>query len=778
MKRLVSLTFLLLLVNLLTTTNAQTGFAIIDSARVNAVSLSVSDTGYAGTGYRVQLSTTYDLPTPGLTAYAMIGKTYSEMPLPEKVFITMKAPSWAVGVLRIAVALDNGNSNDTAAVSHFNYVYSGSNWKSYSFQLAGGGLLKANATEINELKSLFGSEPGRTNSAKTFKRLRIAFSFMNGESGTRVVFLDNIEVFSGNTSTLLDPCNPEGVVTIPPIPTLGIPLNGAINVPLENTTLKWDASQGATHYNVEISQGGNTGFMQNVTNTSVLLTNLQCGLTYSWKVQAVNTAGSSNWSETRSFKTVECLTIPSVPKLSSPANNSTSVSINPTLIWNASDNASTYRLQVLFQGTTVIFDNSVTTNSYTVTGLLNNTTYYWRVSATNTSGTSDWSETWSFKTEANIVIPGVPELVSPTNGQSGVSVNPLLDWNLVSSATQYRIQLLLVNGVAVFDQAVDAPINAYQAYGLAKNTTYYWRVSAINSVGQGDWSQSWYFTTESDVVPIPQPPVLAPLTDNVPLNVTLAWGVSEGATSYDVVLKVGGNAVFMQTVNTTSVAVTLNCSTAYEWSVRASNSSGSSSWSIANFTTVECLPIDVPVLISPQNNSTGASTNQELSWNAVQYADKYDIEVGTSSTNLYQKLTSNTTSIELQNLSYATTYYWRVRGVNGLNYGPWSEVRNFMTTAITGVDNENTEKVFSLKQNYPNPFNPTTVVRYGIPSSAMVILKVYDMLGSEVATLVNEEKPAGRYEVEFNASNLPSGTYFYRLQAGSFVESKKMTFTK
>lgn len=87
---------------------------------------------------------------------------------------------------------------------------------------------------------------------------------------------------------------------------------------------------------------------------------------------------------------------------------------------------------------------------------------------------------------------------------------------------------------------------------------------------------------------------------------------------------------------------------------------------------------------------------------------------------------------------------------------------------------------FALEQNYPNPFNPTTKIRFVIPSGArnLVTLKVYDVLGNEVVTLVNENKPAGNYEINFNASRLPSGVYFYKLQAGSFSETKKMILLK
>jgi sugar lactone lactonase YvrE len=82
--------------------------------------------------------------------------------------------------------------------------------------------------------------------------------------------------------------------------------------------------------------------------------------------------------------------------------------------------------------------------------------------------------------------------------------------------------------------------------------------------------------------------------------------------------------------------------------------------------------------------------------------------------------------------------------------------------------------VFSLRQNYPNPFNPATIIRYSIPHSSQVQIKVYDILGNEIETLVNEEKSAGTYELTWNAANLSSGVYFYQLKAGSYLQTKKM----
>ena len=87
-------------------------------------------------------------------------------------------------------------------------------------------------------------------------------------------------------------------------------------------------------------------------------------------------------------------------------------------------------------------------------------------------------------------------------------------------------------------------------------------------------------------------------------------------------------------------------------------------------------------------------------------------------------------------------------------------------------------KEFKLEQNFPNPFNPTTRIQYQVSSISEVTLKVYDILGSEVATLVSEEQQVGYYEVKFNSTNIASGMYIYRLQAGDFVSAKKMVVLK
>ena len=85
---------------------------------------------------------------------------------------------------------------------------------------------------------------------------------------------------------------------------------------------------------------------------------------------------------------------------------------------------------------------------------------------------------------------------------------------------------------------------------------------------------------------------------------------------------------------------------------------------------------------------------------------------------------------------------------------------------------------FQLFQNYPNPFNPTTTIKYQIPEHNFVSIKVFDILGKEIETLVNEEKSKGTYEISWNADYLPSGIYFYQLKSGKYIETKKMLLLK
>ncbi len=134
----------------------------------------------------------------------------------------------------------------------------------------------------------------------------------------------------------------------------------------------------------------------------------------------------------------------------------------------------------------------------------------------------------------------------------------------------------------------------------------------------------------------------------------------------------------------------------------------------------------------------------------------------------------NGTTTEPQTYSYLDgnlsvgTYKYRLKQIDFDGSFEYSDI----------VEVEIAPSVFSLSQNYPNPFNPSTTISYQLPVNRYVTLKVYDILGNEVAALVNEQKTAGTYEIEFDATKLTSGVYFYSLQAGFFTETKKMILLK
>ena len=142
----------------------------------------------------------------------------------------------------------------------------------------------------------------------------------------------------------------------------------------------------------------------------------------------------------------------------------------------------------------------------------------------------------------------------------------------------------------------------------------------------------------------------------------------------------------------------------------------------------------------------------------------------------------------VKNLGLIFQYVWELVGVKTVLKGCIIDGEVYGDTTVVSVDDELPVRPneFFLFQNYPNPFNPNTKIKFTIPnvethrdaSLQMVTLKVYDVLGNEIATLVNEELSAGEYEVEFNATSLPSGIYFYQLKAGSFIQTKKMILLK
>lgn len=189
---------------------------------------------------------------------------------------------------------------------------------------------------------------------------------------------------------------------------------------------------------------------------------------------------------------------PAAPVLSSPPNGATGVSTSPTLSWNASSGATSYRVQVSTSSafTTTVYDQSgIASTSTNVSGLAATTVYFWRVNATNSGGTSAFSAVSSFTTGAGSP-PAAPTQVSPLDASGNVSRTPTLTWNASAGASSYRVQVSTSPTFATtdFDQAGIASTSVTLPL-LGSRVTYYWHVNATNANGTSAYSATWSFRT-------------------------------------------------------------------------------------------------------------------------------------------------------------------------------------------------------------------------------------------------------------------------------------------
>ena len=187
------------------------------------------------------------------------------------------------------------------------------------------------------------------------------------------------------------------------------------------------------------------------------------------------------------------------PPLISPANNSTNVSLTPTLVWNSLSGATGYKVKISNDSTfTNVTDSAdVTTNQYTVpSGKLSyNIKYYWKVAGYNTYGTGMWSIIWNFTTLNPL--PAQVTLLSPANGSTGISLTPTLFWNTAANATAYTVQVSPLSNFSLIVDSATVTTNqrTIPAGKLNVASTYFWRVRGVDSSGNGPWSDTWNFST-------------------------------------------------------------------------------------------------------------------------------------------------------------------------------------------------------------------------------------------------------------------------------------------
>lgn len=186
-------------------------------------------------------------------------------------------------------------------------------------------------------------------------------------------------------------------------------------------------------------------------------------------------------------------------------------------------------------------------------------------------------------------------------------------------------------------------------------------------------------------------------------------------------------------------------------------------------------------LLTPFYGEEDVSLTPALTWSVSQRAETYDLQL--SASNNFSELLIDESELSgteyqmITELAENSTYYWRVRGVNFKGEGGWA-IGTFTTINFTNIPGDEHPNEFLLAQNYPNPFNPATQIRYALPDNAHVSLTVYTIMGTKVATLIDEVQSAGWHQVTFDASRLSSGIYIYQLKSSNFVDTRRMILIK
>jgi hypothetical protein len=219
----------------------------------------------------------------------------------------------------------------------------------------------------------------------------------------------------------------------------------------------------------------------------------------------------------------------------------------------------------------------------------------------------------------------------------------------------------------------------------------------------------------------------------------------------------------------------LNDGTKYFYRVYASNGIGNSGYSNIPNAITPMLPPDSLTAVQTVGEEVKLQWHDASSNESGFYIERKKGSGGTYS--VIDSVGANVSTFTDMTGVGGSHYFYRVRGYNSYVRSAYSNEVNLTLTGIKS-DRPGVPDKFDLSQNYPNPFNPSTKITYQLPAAGHVTLKIFDSLGRELATLVNENLAAGYYDATFNADKLPSGIYFYRLAAGGYVSVKKMVLMK
>ncbi|MCF8412170.1 MAG: T9SS type A sorting domain-containing protein, partial [Melioribacteraceae bacterium] len=457
-------------------------------------------------------------------------------------------------------------------------------------------------------------------------------------------------------------------------------------------------------------------------------------------------------------------------------------------------------------------------------GLLPGKTYEWQVKSYQSGATGNNSG-WTTSETFTVVGGGLTKTVAsyPVNTETIYDNEVTVSWYLDGSSMgfdEYYVRLVQSNSNPgnwhTVSNSFDANIsNVNQTYrtftDLEYGETYYWAVAFYDAEADAlvstDYSVGSFkivggnSTTITNTTPEDESVVYSS-------SPTVYWQVNGsgiGIQGYRVeysetqLFVTGFVDEKISTIN--SVQLTdLTPGATYYWRVSFTydDPNGSPVWSSASsateFSVIAGSNSVTPQVQSPISGVTISDASPTLSWRLPVKSESnlvYEIELANNSNFNDAVKLDDVNSLKMKVASLGSgEYFWRVRskvaGSKSTSVSAYSKVGSFVVDGVTGIEDGRIELVpsnFALEQNYPNPFNPTTSIRFTLPEAEFVSLKIYDMLGNEIRTVMNSDKSSGTHTAVWDGrdnggSQVTSGTYIYRLTAGNNVEVRKMLLLK
>lgn len=595
-----------------------------------------------------------------------------------------------------------------------------------------------------------------------------------------------------------------------------------------------------------VGMTANLTAVTDLTNSYYTYNGLSNGTTYFLQVRAKNSSGSViiSYSDVKSFTTL-APPVPTISYPSGGVTVYASTPTFFWYI-EGNEPALDYEIEWQLLATPFTNVPQITTTANKLyktltTALTAGGSYHWQVRSKAGANVSAWSAPATFVEFSSLAtVPPVPYPSWPAGSPTPTIYNnpPVLYYYIDVYATglefqaQYSPANTLVGGAGTSfnDTPVDLPwtTDLFSAVeiSLIPGNTYYWHVRSRLAANPGvvslysDPASFKIATTASGAAttPIPSAPVGGIILDSPLSGITLAWTApaseplqyqvriaqsssvdGSGMLNHPLAVSTTAGGGYPVTDPTTSILITaipytVTPGATYYWQARSrlvSNPLIISAWSmVATFSTAAGSSSVVPLVISPNYGQPINNTSAVLTWKIPVPTDshlKYDLQYAKNEnfSNAVTKTNLNEPAAQVTGLDQNSTYYWRVLSrTNNGSVSSYSSIGSFKTSGTTAVEGqEEIPTAFELSQNYPNPFNPTTRINFAIPQNSFVTIKVYDMLGREVKTLINQEMVSGNHSIDWNADNnlgikVSTGMYIYRITAGNFVSTKKMVLIK